>query len=211
MSLLRRMILMNQGSSTPPEPVLPYDAEVEYLEASGTQYIDLNVYATTSLVTEIEFTLVNGFSFSNTAFLFGTYDDGCIYSVAMPSLSNIRVPSSSGFTNLSVSLNYTSSHTISFKPGAIYFDGVIKGTQSRSITTTGVPVRLWGRNATSDSNKTITSKVRIHGVKLSNSSGLILELIPVRLGQIGYLYDRIGGNLYGNNGTGNFILGSDIV
>lgn len=55
MSLLRRMILMNQGSSTPPEPVLPYDAEVEYLETNGNQYINTQIYGTMDLDFNIKF------------------------------------------------------------------------------------------------------------------------------------------------------------
>ena len=37
-----------------------------------------------------------------------------------------------------------------------------------------------------------------------------LDLIPVRIDQTGYLYDRVSGELYGNDGTGEFILGPDV-
>ena len=40
------------------------------------------------------------------------------------------------------------------------------------------------------------------------SAYLNLE-IPVRVGQVGYMYDRVSGQLFGNQGTGNFILGED--
>ena len=36
-----------------------------------------------------------------------------------------------------------------------------------------------------------------------------MELIPVRVGQVGYLYDKISGQLFGNQGTGDFVLGPD--
>lgn len=38
-----------------------------------------------------------------------------------------------------------------------------------------------------------------------------LHLIPVRVGSEGYMYDRVSGKLFGNSGTGRFILGPDIA
>ena len=39
---------------------------------------------------------------------------------------------------------------------------------------------------------------------------LVRDYIPVRVGQVGYMYDKVSGQLFGNSGTGNFILGNDI-
>lgn len=190
---------------------LPYDAEVEYLESTGTQYINTGVYPSTSLTFEMEFTLVNGFTLGGTSFLFGEYTDDCIYSVAVPSLNAIRVPSRTGFENATTSLNYTSSHTLSYTPGSIYMDGTKIGTQARTISSTGVPIRLYGRNSNVDANKTVTSKMRIHRVLMSKDGSVIQSLAPVRVGQVGYMYDKVSGQLLGNAGTGSFILGNDIV
>lgn len=38
-----------------------------------------------------------------------------------------------------------------------------------------------------------------------------IDWIPVRVGMVGYMYDRVSGQLFANAGTGNFILGPDIV
>lgn len=51
---------------------------------------------------------------------------------------------------------------------------------------------------------------RIYYVKVTQGSEIIMDLIPVRVGQVGYLYDIISENLYGNEGTGDFIIGQDI-
>ena len=58
-----------------------------------------------------------------------------------------------------------------------------------------------------------TSKSRIHYFRVySFDDGLILDFIPVRVGDIGFMYDRISGKLYGNSfSSGNFILGPDKV
>jgi hypothetical protein len=34
-------------------------------------------------------------------------------------------------------------------------------------------------------------------------------MIPVRIGTTGYMYDRVSGQLFGNAGTDDFILGND--
>lgn len=45
---------------------------------------------------------------------------------------------------------------------------------------------------------------RVNGVLVSN-------IIPVRKGQVGYLYDRVSGELIENTGTGSITLGADIT
>ena len=42
-----------------------------------------------------------------------------------------------------------------------------------------------------------------------NSDELAVDLIPVRKGTVGYIYDRVSGQLFGNQGTGDFIIGPD--
>ena len=37
-----------------------------------------------------------------------------------------------------------------------------------------------------------------------------MDLVPVRIGSTGYMYDKVSGNLFGNSGTGSFILGPDV-
>ena len=42
-----------------------------------------------------------------------------------------------------------------------------------------------------------------------DGSTLVRDFIPVRIGQTGYLFDKVSRQLFGNSGTGNFILGPD--
>ena len=44
-----------------------------------------------------------------------------------------------------------------------------------------------------------------------SSSNLLRDLVPVRVGDVGYLYDNVSGQLFGNSGTGAFIIGPDKV
>ena len=53
-TLLNRRRYMGGGSAP-----LPYDAEIEYLETSGTQWINTNYYPNTNTVIETKLFLVN--------------------------------------------------------------------------------------------------------------------------------------------------------
>ena len=52
------------------------------------------------------------------------------------------------------------------------------------------------------------SSCKFHYLKFKGRDGL-LDIIPVRVGDVGYLYDRVSGQLFGNSGTGEFIVGPD--
>lgn len=54
-------------------------------------------------------------------------------------------------------------------------------------------------------------KGRIYFLQLDKGGIPQLDLIPVRVGSEGYMYDRVSGKLFGNSGTGHFILGPDIA
>ena len=55
-----------------------------------------------------------------------------------------------------------------------------------------------------------TFKGRFYMFYMSDGDNVLLDLIPVRKGTIGYMYDKVSGQLFGNAGTGSFILGNDI-
>lgn len=54
-----------------------------------------------------------------------------------------------------------------------------------------------------------TGRGRCHYFILEGNGAEIMHLIPVRVGDVGYLYDRVSGQLFGNAGTGAFIVGPD--
>jgi hypothetical protein len=53
------------------------------------------------------------------------------------------------------------------------------------------------------------SFIDIAYISISLNNSKIADFIPVRVGQVGYMYDKVSGTLFGNAGTGSFILGSD--
>lgn len=59
-------------------------------------------------------------------------------------------------------------------------------------------------------NSTDNVLSRLYWSKYYRDGILIRDFIPVRVGQVGYLFDKISGKLFGNSGTGKFVLGPDI-
>lgn len=62
-----------------------------------------------------------------------------------------------------------------------------------------------------------TANVEVYAVRIKERGVLVRDFIPVRVGEVGYMYDRanpnggpLGNGLYPNVGTGDFVLGPDV-
>lgn len=51
---------------------------------------------------------------------------------------------------------------------------------------------------------------KIYDAKIYQNDVLVRDFIPVRIDTVGYLYDTVSGELFGNLGTGSFTLGPDV-
>ena len=188
------------------EVVLPYDAEIEYLESSGSQYINTNQYLNTSNF-EIGYSVlgnrghwgyvhnyvVNGawVTVDETTAFFGSWNNTDKVSVSsyISSTENTIVYAQSGAT-----INGT---TIS------------KNLNLRGVDNlASVPLLFFALHDFYN-NSLIYSNSKFKSFYLKNNGELVVDMIPVRVGQVGYMYDRVSGQLFGNAGTGSFILGPD--
>lgn len=188
------------------EQGLPYDAEIQYLENSGTEYINTGVYLNTSNF-EIGYTIlgdrgcwgyvhqmvVNGawVTVSNDYAYFGTFETKVAVSSYLSPSENTIVYTQSGITvngtNLSKNLN-------------------LKGVDN--LNSVSLPLFAWYDFNSMSADVNFNSKFKSFYVK--NNGVLVRDMIPVRVGQVGYMYDRVSGQLFGNAGTGSFILGPDV-
>ena len=54
---------------------------------------------------------------------------------------------------------------------------------------------------------------KVYSLKMWQGGTLVRDIAPVRVGSgssaVGYLYDRVSGELFGNAGMGAFVLGPD--
>lgn len=179
----------------------PYDSEIEYLQSSGTQYINTNIKAGTYTY------YFKGYLNNNTsavAFGAGSTSVLGIWAGAYVGLqygSNKQYYNAAG-SNVSYSVNNI--NEIIVTPNYLEVNGTKYNYDKTYTISSNNTVYLF-----SDNNN-YRFKNRIYAFKIINGNNTLLDLIPVRKGTVGYMYDRISGTLYGNNGSGSFILGPDI-
>lgn len=194
---------------------LPYDAEVEYLACTGSgEKIDTGIYPTekTRVVAKALFTTykstlfcsrwtsdgnTNTFTFyaASTALAAMADHDGVqhrlldILDVNITRLNN-ALDIDFDVSSVKVSLNGTSLCSRALSRGTAY--------------TSSTPIILF---TLADVYKEIT---RIYSCKIYEDSVLVRDMIPVRVGTTGYMYDKVSEQLFDNKGTGSFVLGNDI-
>lgn len=189
----------------------PYDAEIEYLQSSGTQYIDtgINGQAVTRFI-------VSGYCYpnsgNNTQLLGGTEQGASTFFGARVNNGTFWYCTSNGVglgdpthhSNIDAIINSTSSQT---------------GTLTDMVSGTAYDFTSFGSASWSFPNSNLllfcgystrrSPNARCYSLKIYTSSGLVRDFIPVRVGQVGYMYDKVSGELFGNSGSGSFTLGND--
>lgn len=190
---------------------VPYDAEVEYLESTGTQWIDTLINADSNMSVEITMANVStpwnnvnpmgailatprrrhhlNFAVNGVRYFFGVGDGYVLAKNVKPSDGDV-------FTFKVDVVNKT------------FTLGSFLGTFPNDTFDTGVSYWLFGRNGTTPP---YLGSLRIYSAKLWNGSTLVRDFIPVRVGTTGYLYDRVTRRLFRNQGTGAFRWGPDVA
>lgn len=189
-----------QGKTATFTVAVAYDAEVEYLQSSGTQYIDTMIQPNQDLSVEIKWKNETN---QNSKYLFGsgTSISNCIRAYIGESAYWRFGGGNKSFNTIDTTERIAiMDKTKIIMNGVEYSYGGTVGTFSSSTT-----IKLFA-GATAGS----MISTRIYYFKVSQNGTLILDLIPVRVGTFGYMYDRVNGILFGNDGTGDFIVGNDV-
>lgn len=181
---------------------LPYDAEIEYLESTGTQWIDTKVRYNTNNRLLLEYDYTSKTSGFGNSMIFGCDDTPRIsFNLFYAPKLFIRIE------NIIKTVSPTS-HTIIVENKMIYSYTntgyeLLEDVSSISSFETPVSIYLFAWN--SHNKMQFPTIIRIKRFLIDNTC----DLIPVRVGTTGYMYDKVSGQLFGNAGTGNFILGPD--
>lgn len=186
------------------EASLPYAREAEYLQASGTQYLDSGIRAYSDSNAEIGIELL---STSEIAF-FGSSTSADRF-VLRSLAGNLSFGYGSWWHNLSASLTGGTMHIVVTNQN---YGGV------SSITCDGV---AYAGNAASAKSGTDTFQIfncfrnnmgacRVYYCKITRGAGLVFDGIPVIDKQgIACMYDKVSGQIFYNAGTGVFTTNED--
>lgn len=194
---------------------LPYDAEIEYLEGTGTQYVDTGIipfdhravveFQRPSATSKVGY-ICAAYNINNCRFYpIFTYTEyeGKYFYISKP--DNVHLYSKISDTQRHI-VDYNSENHY------CYFDGNYVGaTTAMPSSNLTNSVMLWCIINNGEAQN--ISETRIFSVKLFDRiyNTLVCDLIPVRVGQVGYMYDRVTRKLFGNAGTGAFVLGPDVA
>lgn len=197
---------------------LPYDAEVEYIESTGTQYIDTGIYPLVGYTYDFVVSSTRGYNA-----IFGSARSGVYTQIVQAGSAKFALYNSAAISQTDLSLSSDIVYRIIFGPSAITVNGVEK---EGHFGNGSIPysVYLFARNYLGAAN--MLSAIRIHSFKILNGNEVVIDLIPVRftneLGQPeGAMYNRLGvggmnpdgslrtDGLYRNRGTDAFLYGAD--
>lgn len=195
-----RQIFLGRGGAK-----LPYDAEVAWLESTGTQWID------TGWLFQKDIRIVLQIRYLDTTYGWGrnagAYEvlwsnKGAFYFGYGRSI----VPRSNGVDYV-LDLDFTAGAMVAKVNGDI-----VRSTTGTQPTLTRIGLfSVFSFDGTTPSSIT---KCRHGGITIYKDDVAVLDFVPVRftneLGQSeGAMYDRVSEQLFRNQGTGAFVLGPD--
>ena len=206
----------------------PYDSVIEYIGTTGIQYIDTGIIENTR---NIEVTLEvawTGTDANATEIFFGY-----MRYLADPQYPHTQIYKSQGkwgfspangnvLTNISVDHNkhtlYVTGNESTNKASVSVDNGTATAVTTRAdgIASNTIHYYLGGRSEEDGLfNRGSSARFyRLNYKKFADAEHRKLtkewNFIPVRIGQVGYMFDTIHKVLYGNAGTGAFTLGSDV-
>ena len=187
-----------------------FDAEIEYLKGDGNAYIKTNDLF--KINTTIKIIVTNSDVLHEYRHhIVGTFKGGARYRISTTD-SNITTyywygaSSSANVGDLSTT---KTTYVITYNSLKKYQNNSIVKDLSfeTEYVSNNVPISMFFCDESSDFYEHFLGE--IYACQIYENDTLVRDFIPVRKGTTGYMYDKVSGNLFGNSGTGDFILGND--
>lgn len=195
------LLIRRRGMMKAQQGGLPYDAEIEYLKSDGNQKIITPITGTENVKIELRYKLTDT---SHTSYILGTSEssENTTIRCYIANSSNWRF----GGRLRQMSVRNTNWYTLTIDKNTITLNGTNYPWNSGSVGTfSDGKIALFGLRTHLTGYPSIVSYCTIY-----DNGILVFDAIPVRIGQVGYMYDQVSGQLFGNDGTGSFTLGPDV-
>lgn len=183
-----------------------YDREIEYLESTGTQYIDTGIDFIYG-VNEIEIYLDVRFNSSSKRQLMGSNGYGYLGINV-----NDYFESSCGVTTIQRDFDFHKLKLI-ISPSTVNVSFTVDSTTiTAGYTLTSYIYRcyLFALGGRDNAAASFFCDACIKRAYIIVDNKKVRDFVPVRVGTTGYLFDRVTCQLFGNAGTGSFVLGPDM-
>lgn len=194
-------------------PVLPYDSEVEYLASDSNAYINSGINGNNYY---LRFT--GHFMYTthvNYGAIYGNYVSDnhngtrlILSNASNKLISNLNTKcTTTGNTIVTCTINVK--HSFLANWSTVVIDSATTTVQNKTGgTANNGNVCIFNRSMTNVISRNIGLK--IYDFQIYDNGVLVRDYIPVRVGTIGYMYDKVSGELFGNAGTDSFTLGPDV-
>lgn len=197
---------------------LPYEyQEVEYIEGSGTQYIDIGFDGSNNATFVLDMQLNNTTAdeqlmgkswYSNGGFAIG-YAKNASASQFLAQIGHSLIPNGTLDTNRhKLSLTIANGSSVTFDAdGVKAYDTVTYSTSSQSMS-------LFARKNYINNRVSVNEYVsgKLYSCQVYDNNVLIRNLIPCyrRTDNVVGMYDKVNDTFYTNNGSGSFSKGNEI-
>lgn len=235
MDILTRKLYGNVGTGSfilGPDSDKTYDAEVEYIEGTGTQWIDTRYVPQGSKDIRIEGKFTPKGYTADYGIWWGASNKGSTTSIIYQMLSSFSDNLNTGLRiifgkklgtdNINI-FTIDEITNVTTEEGQVPYEFKISYDKILMSINNGAFVEYITPDAepTDIENTSRLSLFRgfwalsyakglFHYFKVYKKEQLVLDLIPVRIGTVGYMYDRVSKVLLSNMGTGNFGVGPDV-
>lgn len=192
--------------------------EVEYLESTGTQWIDTGYIPNQST----KFSIKNAILFDSTSSKLAGHGLGsgygnnrCVIGTSGQGSNIVYYGIYSGnYEGLNTTFQYEKDvpfiATIDLSKPSYSFNGIEKTVTATPSTTTGA-IYLFVRNQTPYLRDMVNPQ-RLYWAKMEENNTLVRNFIPCyrKADNVAGMYDLVNGQFYTNQGTGSFIVGNDV-
>lgn len=196
------------------QEVLPHGTVlIEYLESTGIQYIDTGIKPTNRFKIDLELAKT---SLNRNDGICGSYN-GSQWGMYLYFTNYGQFACAYGTNNIYITganYNNTNKHHVilDLTSGGLEtsIDNHVVSVNPYSPINNNTNYYIFRCNDKSVGTQRVAA-IKIYYFKIYDNDTLVRDLIPVRIGQVGYMYDKVSKQLFGNVGTGAFVLGADKV
>ena len=198
--------------STGGGPLPPGARFVEYLESTGTQWIDTGLTFDVSSVVDIELGITPTATASGDAFFYGMENLSAGNFGLELFRTDFYFAAGSKEQNLgAATIGARYDFLAHYESGNSWIktNGTTTATLTNAFTRiSNLSLLLFSRQTTTAQN---ASKAKIDSFKVYKNNVLVRDFAPIAIGTTGYMLDLVSGEYlpYGNVGTGDFTIGPD--
>lgn len=207
--ILRRNILLSQGGVTPPTPPLPYDSVVEYIASSGTEVINTGIpvssmrrYYTYAQMNVSTGAKAEGSTSTNEYFFIGQNAQKKFYAALGNKVQATTITNDGDWHTMILDLT-ANKFSVDGVETAVTASSVNSSTNFSLFACNGV-------NKTEGNYSYYIKGKKGRTIIYGENDIVLADMVPVRVGQVGYMYDSISRTLMGDANGGSFTVGQDI-